>query len=145
MLSSLLADSHVSSTHDPRALSVELYEFMDLSGEEVLDITDLRLKRFAAGFLNAVTRCTDVIEYVGGKGASGNWVHPDFPGCYTASEETRVELEKAIKFFFEKDYKMGTDQMIIWFRKAANDMSGCTDYNVPSLCSSVEMKLEGLR
>ena len=47
------------------------------------------------------------------------------PGCCVSTSQTRTMLMKALGFYFAKDYFLGTDTMILWYRKALVDLENC--------------------
>ena len=65
--------------------------------------------------------------------------------CCEGSAESRAELEKAIRFFFQEDYFWGTECMILWWRKAVDDLEFCQGDRVTALADKLEWKLNSHR
>ena len=63
----------------------------------------------------------------------------------TGSPESRNMLKKAMEFFFAGDYFMGFDTMILWWRKAVDDLANCPQELVKNSADKIKMKLNNLR
>jgi len=63
----------------------------------------------------------------------------------TVSVASRDMLHKAMEFFFAGDYFMGFDTMILWWRKAVDDLANCSQELVKNSADKIEMKLNNLR
>lgn len=111
--------------------------------------TDAELARFATSFLNIIitgTYCTgmsiDLQNYL-----AGTWLNEPNrnidDACYVPQEATRTHLMDSHNFFIAEDYFFGVESAILWFRKAAEDMSACTE--IATVVDRVLTKLNTVR
>ena len=100
---------------------------------------------YMAGFLEGVTNnnCSPMMHVAG---TNDYYVqNPNNLGCYVASAEARAKLEKGMKFFVEQDYFYGVENLILWMRKAVDDLAACDADKVKDLATKVETQLNGIR
>ena len=112
MLSSLITDQHVNSVAGaPRNLVRSDHAFTATS--DIYSLSDSNLCDFASGFMLAASNFECPVGDV-------------VPSCCSVNDnQSREQLEKAIRFFFQEDYFMATENMILWWRKAVDDLAMC--------------------
>ena len=100
-----------------------------LTSSVVHTYSDYDLAQILLSFLRQMSRdiCygSDTRTEIAG-GDSVDPPNPLGPACYVASEATRTQLMTALEFLVDEDYFFFVDSMIIWLRKAVDDLAGCT-------------------
>jgi len=141
MLSSLLADQHVDSIAGVhRNLARSDYDWDATS--IIYDTKPADICRFTLGFFNRVS------DYRCFEGIGDDFYWPLINGsscCVVNSTDSKEALDKAIKFLFMEDYFFAVEAMILWWRKAMDDLASCPANKITDLGQKLQNRLDAER